>query len=166
MKGPRVVGIQPFKGFHGSYIPKVTEKIEEKYGFKTVVMPEIKMPKAFFVNIKSPRYRADSIIRYLYAEKPDSIDIVLGLTHYDISTTKNNARGMIKEPREKYYDWGIFGLGFIGRGSCVVSTFRLGRNAGEAQKVERLAEDLSPRGRTYPGIAPLPQQGLFYAGCG
>ena len=161
VEGPRVVGLQPFEGFRSSYLPKVREKIEEKYGFETVVMPEIKMPKAFFVNVKSPRYRADSIIRFLYAEKPDSIDIVLGLTHYDTSTTKKNADGTVKEPKEKYTDWGIFGLGFIARGSCVVSTYRLGRKVGESEKIERMQKVcLHEVGHTL-GLPHCPNQDCF-----
>lgn len=155
------VAIQPFQGLKSTYLETVSTKIESAYGFETVEYPPVKMPKAFFVNIKSPRYRADSIIRYLYAEKPDSIDIIIGLTHHDISTTKNDAHGRIKEPRHKYQDWGIFGLGMIGRGSCVVSTFRLGRNAGEAKKIERLEKiSLHEIGHTL-GLPHCPDQDCF-----
>lgn len=132
------VGIQPFKGFNETYTDTVCAQIESAYGFETIKFSPIEMPKRFFVNTKSPRYRADSLTRFLYAEKPDSIDIMLGLTHHDISTTKRDKKGQIKEPKEKYTDWGIFGLGMIGRGACVVSSFRLGRNAGEAKKINRL----------------------------
>ncbi len=155
------VAIQPFLGFKPAYLDTVRTKIESSYGFETVVYPPIKLPDAFFVNIKSPRYRADSIIRFLYTEKPDSIDIVIGLTHRDISTTKKDSQGMTKQPREKYSDWGIFGLGMIGRGSCVVSTFRLGKNAGESRKISRLKKiTLHEIGHTL-GLPHCPNQDCF-----
>lgn len=132
------VGIQAFEGLNEVYTDTVCSKIESAYGFETIKLSPIQMPKRFFVSIKSPRYRADSITRFLYAEKPDSIDIMLGLTHHDISTTKRDKNGLVKEPKEKYTDWGIFGLGMIGRGACVVSSFRLGRKAGESKKITRL----------------------------
>jgi archaemetzincin len=55
----------------------------------------------------------------------DSIDFVMGITAADISTTKRDRFGSIKEPKEKYTDWGVFGLGYR-PGSCtMVSIFRL-----------------------------------------
>ena len=47
------------------------------------------------MNIKSPRYRADSILRILKREKPDSIDYLIGILNKDISTTKRDRKGNI-----------------------------------------------------------------------
>lgn len=99
----------------------VIEAIKTAFGFMVVDLGEKAIPKNYYITIKSPRYRADSIIRNLKTTKPDSIDYVLGLTAFDISTTKRDANGEILKPTHKYTDWGIFGLGFVSGPSCVVS---------------------------------------------
>lgn len=119
------IGIQPFEGFNQPLTDTVANTLKKAYGFKVVVLPEIKIPKKAYVNTKSPRYRADTLLRHLRRNKPDSIDFILGLTHKDISTTKRDKNGHIKKPEYKYKDWGIFGLGYCPGPSCIISTFRL-----------------------------------------
>ncbi len=106
------------------YLPKeykdsIASAIQQFYGFEVVQLSDKKIPESFFTNIKSPRYRADSIIEMLNKEKTDSVDYIIALTSADISITKN------KKPEAKYKDWGVFGYGFVGKPGCVVSTFRL-----------------------------------------
>lgn len=103
----------------------VIEAIKTTFGFRVVDLGEKAIPKNYYITIKSPRYRADSIIRHLKTTKPDSIDYIMGLTAFDISTTKRDANGEILKPTHKYTDWGIFGLGFVSGPSCVVSSYRL-----------------------------------------
>ncbi len=103
----------------------VIEAIKTTYGFKVVDLGEETIPPNYYITIKSPRYRADSIIRHLKTTKPDSIDYVVGLTAFDISTTKRDAKGDILKPNHKYSDWGIFGLGYVSGPSCVISSYRL-----------------------------------------
>lgn len=67
------------------------------------------------------RYRADSILNFLSEYKPDSIDRIIAITPEDISVT----RTLIENGKEKTYpDRGIFGLGKISGGVCVVSKYR------------------------------------------
>jgi archaemetzincin len=120
-----VVGIQAFDSFNSSLIDTLQRSIQDIYGFETEILKAVPMPQSAFINLKSPRYRADTLIRYLRRNKPDSIDFVIGLTSKDISTTKRDKDGNIKDPVYKYKDWGIFGLGFVNGPSCVVSTYRL-----------------------------------------
>jgi archaemetzincin len=120
-----IIAIQPLSGVSQQYIDTVRSSIQRVYGFKTFVLPARQIPKRFEVNIKTPRYRADSIISYYKKHKPDSIAIILALTEKDISVTKRDWLGRIKEPKEKYTDWGVFGYGYVPGPSCVVSTFRL-----------------------------------------
>lgn len=89
------------------------------------VLNSISIPESAFINVKSPRYRADSLIRILKRTKPSEYDHVLGLISKDISTTKRDENGNVLKPAYKYEDWGIFGLGFRPGPSCIVSTFRL-----------------------------------------
>lgn len=127
-KGQSKISIQPYEGVSLEDIALIKEAIELNYGAKVYLLKEKGIPQDAFVNIKSPRYRAEKIIAKLKQEKPDSIDFLLGITNKDISTSKKNSRGEIKKPKWKYEDWGIFGLGYRPGPSCVVSTYRLNGN--------------------------------------
>ena len=123
------IGIQPFGNVRQSLIDTIQQTIQNVCNFETiVVMNRKELPKSAFIRIKSPRYRADSIIRILKREKPDTIDYVIGITNQDISTTKRDLDGKILKPKNKYLDWGIFGLGFRPGPTCVLSTYRLKTN--------------------------------------
>lgn len=132
-----IIGIQPLGKITKQYQDSVQTAIERYYGFKTVVYPLQKIPKEFFINVKSPRYRADSIIYYLRRTKPDSISYMMGLTAYDISCTKRNKDKTVKKPAYKYNDWGILGLGFRPGTACIVSSFRV-KGVSKNQQIERL----------------------------
>lgn len=108
-----------------AHCDSVKSALEEVYEVEVVMLPEIEIPENTFVNVKSPRYRADKLIEYLKENRPGGIDYTIGLISKDISTTKRTADGEIKKPKSKYEDWGIFGLGYRPGPSCIVSTFRL-----------------------------------------
>lgn len=131
------VAIQPLNSFPKNLQNTVKQAIEKFYGFDVITFKKVNIPKEFYVIEKSPRYRADSIIHYLRANKPDSIDFIIGLTETDISTTKKDKNGNIKKPTYKYKDWGIFGLGFRPGESCVVSNYRL-KHKENSKSINRL----------------------------
>ena len=118
------IGIQAFGSIKSEIVDSVAKSITEVYGFKTILLPTQSLPKKAFVNIKSPRYRADSLLRILKFQQPDTIDFTIGLLDKDISTTKKDRWGNVLKPESKYLDWGVFGLGYRPGPSCVVSTFR------------------------------------------
>jgi archaemetzincin len=120
-----VVAIQPYDNFDTKYISTVASAVQKVYGFECITLPHKPIPKETITTIKTPRYRADLLLKLLEQTKPDTVTYILGLTKKDISTTKRDQQGNIKEPQEKYRDWGIFGLGYMPGASCVASTFRL-----------------------------------------
>lgn len=120
-----IVGIQPYNNFEPRLAQKIKSTIEDIYGMETIILPEKKIPKEFFVNIKSPRYRADSLIKHQSKTISNDVDFILGLTPTDISTTKTAKAGTLTKTGNNYQDWGIFGLGYRPGNSCVVSTFRI-----------------------------------------
>lgn len=134
------VGIQPLGSYSASDADLVQEAIQTYYGYRTIILPAAEIPSSFFIQVKSPRYRADSLIRHLRDTQPDSVDYTIGITSHDISTTKRNSWGRIKQPETRYADWGIFGLGFRPGPSCIVSTFRLGSSSQIKQsRLEKIA---------------------------
>jgi archaemetzincin len=121
----KTIGIQPFKGFDKKLADTLSKTIKQVYGFNVIILPEKELPKNAFINVKSPRYRADTLLKYLEKNKTASLNCVIGLTAKDISSTTYDEKGNIKQPEFKYKDWGIFGLGYCPGPCCIVSTFRL-----------------------------------------
>lgn len=119
-----VVGLQPYGDFPREMMDSISKALTDVYGFQVKVLEAKKLPESAFVTIKSPRYRADTILDVQERNFPDGIDFMLGLTTRDISTTVYDDDGNIQEPKYKYEDWGIFGLGSRPGPTCVVSIFR------------------------------------------
>jgi len=131
------VAIVPFNDFKSNYLDSIATTIYEIYGFESTILLNREMPKEFFTNIKSPRYDAGKIIKYLHKNESKEYDYTLGLTNFDICSTRYDEFGKIKKPENKYIDWGIFGLGYVGQSGCVVSSFRL-KNNGDEKLITRL----------------------------
>jgi archaemetzincin len=121
----KTVGIIPYKGISSEKTAMIKKAVEDYYKVDVSILPEQIMPKSAFVNIKSPRYRADSIIIIQRRNMPKDLDYIMGLTESDISVTKRNPAGKIKSPEWKYNDFGIMGLAYRPGNSCVVSGYRL-----------------------------------------
>ena len=62
---PKRIAIQPYDAFDTSIADTIKASIEETFSFDVEVLASIPIPKSAFVNIKSTRYRADSLIRLL-----------------------------------------------------------------------------------------------------
>lgn len=120
-----LVALQPYKGFSKEKTDTLAQTITNFYNVKTIILPAIDLPQEAFIQVKSARYRADSLIKIQKKIHSDSIDYVLGLTHKDISTTKRDKTGKTKQPTYKYEDWGIMGLAYCPGTSSIVSSFRL-----------------------------------------
>jgi len=120
-----MVGIIPYRGMSTQKLNVLAEAITDYYGVSVKALPQQILPKSAFVNIKSPRYRADSLIAIQQRAMPEGIDYILGLTEKDISVTKRNKNGAIKSPAWRYNDFGIMGLAYCPGISCIVSDFRL-----------------------------------------
>lgn len=131
------IGIIALGNVNAEYVDSIQVALERTYNRRIIFLGEKEIPKQFFINIKSPRYRADSIIKHLKNTKPDSIAHVLGFTKFDISTTKKDNQGNILKPEYKYKDWGVFGLGYMPGASCVVSSHRL-KHKLKAKFISRL----------------------------
>ncbi|MDV6167043.1 zinc-dependent metalloprotease family protein [Flavobacterium sp. DG1-102-2] len=119
------VAIQPYNVMESDKTDNIKKAIVEYYGVSVIILPQRKLYKEAFINIKSPRYRADSIIKFQEHSLPDGADYILGLTEIDISTTKHNSDGSVKSPKWRYNDFGIMGLAYCPGKSCIVSGFRL-----------------------------------------
>ncbi|HEV7349929.1 matrixin family metalloprotease [Telluribacter sp.] len=119
------IALQPFDGFDKALLDTVKLTIKDVYGYQVVVMEDIALPRQAFINVKFPRYRADSLIRFLRDKDYGSMDYVMGLTPMELSHTKKDAGGHVKKPAMKYIDWGVHGLGYCPGTSSVASTAKI-----------------------------------------
>ena len=133
----KVVGIQIYDDFPKETASVLSQEVARFYKIKTTILPKISVPKQAFVNIKSPRYRADSLISIQKRSRNDSLDFILGLTCKDISITKYDEKGNVKKPQWKYNDFGVMGLAYCPGKSSIISNFRL-KNKNKKLESERL----------------------------
>lgn len=144
------IAIQPI-GFGDQEILRyVQQAVASTYRADAILLPSIPLPPHAFTSPRS-RYRADTLLYFLDTTVASKYDKVLGLTNRDISTTK----GVVA-------DWGVLGLGSLGGRTCVVSTFRMGRNQiTTAQFQQRLmAVSIHELGHTF-GVPHCPEAGCY-----
>ena len=132
----KTVGILPYKGISKAAIDTISKAVKDFYQINTIILAEKELPQSAFINIKSPRYRADSIISFQNRNNTKKVDFILGLTHKDVSITKRDADGTIKKPTWKYNDFGIMGLAYRPGNSAIVSVFRL-KHKNKSLELER-----------------------------
>lgn len=123
-----VVALQPLGRVASSTISAAARAVHGYYGSRVVVLRTVPPPSAAYTRPRN-RYKADKLLTFLNGPGYRSYDKVVGITELDISTSK----GAIS-------DWGVFGLGSMGGGSCVVSTFRLRRKGNHAKLLERVVK--------------------------
>lgn len=107
----KVIVIQPLGNFESEQANKVLSEIRT-VNPNVVLRGVISFPDNSYYKPRN-RYRADSIIKSL-KNNIGKDSVIVGLSHSDISTTKNGIK-----------DWGVMGLGYRPGKACVVSDFRL-----------------------------------------
>jgi archaemetzincin len=145
-----VIAIQPIGSFETALVDTICEGMKRLYSTSVVVLDRVELPEMAYYQPRN-RYRADKLLTFLDNTVDTVYTKVLGITEVDISTTKG-----------EYYDWGIFGLGSLGGRTCVVSTYRLGRNkVPYSQFVQRLVKVVNHElGHTF-GLDHCPKKGCL-----
>lgn len=133
----KTIALQPIGPNDPQALKTVSQGIEKYYGYKVYILEPITMPSSFFV--RTNRFRADSAINFLREIKSDTITYIMGITSNDISVTTKDKDGNIKQPVERYKDWGVFGYGYMPGTSCIISTYRLS-NKGKTKTLERITK--------------------------
>lgn len=124
----KMAGILPLGDIPDKDVHLAMDSLGAYYAFDLVLMPRAELPEMAWYPPRA-RYRADSILKFLNASIPDSLDRIVALTNKDISTTKGG-----------FADWGIMGLARLPGRVCVVSSFRTRRGTkGRAHFEERFA---------------------------
>lgn len=124
----KVICIQPFIDFNAKDAAYVLNQLKG-FDYHVVLCKPISHPK-YAYNKQRNRYRGDSLIQYLRNYRHGD-SITVGLTNYDISTTKNG-----------YADWGVMGLGYRPGNACVISTYRLKHKNKKEQLIKVILHEI------------------------
>jgi len=116
------INIQPLGDVSPEYINLVKKSVKSFYGYDCVVKPKKEITKDMLSRIKK-RIDAKKAIRNNL-----SFDNLLIITEKDICYNKDKSNP----------EWGIFGLGSQPGKTCIISTFRLKRDATKQKTLERL----------------------------
>lgn len=144
------IAFQPL-GFNDQKILRyVQQAVASTYRADVILLPSTPLPPHAFTSPRS-RYRADTLLYFLDTTVASKYDKVLGLTNRDISATKGTIA-----------DWGVLGLGSLGGRTCVVSTFRMGRNRIRRQQFQQrlMAVSIHELGHTF-GVPHCPEAGCY-----
>ena len=68
---PITIGIQPYGEIKRSEIDSVKSAIETMYKREVVILSAVDLPQMAYTEIRYPRYRADSLLHWTAAHKPD-----------------------------------------------------------------------------------------------
>ncbi len=128
LKVQKVIVIQSLGNFQQKQSQKVFAAIKA-INPKVVLKGNIEFPVGSFYKPRN-RFRADSIIKNL-KNNIGKDSVIVGLSHFDISTTKNGIK-----------DWGIMGLGYRPGKACVVSDFRLSQKNKNEQFYKLVLHEL------------------------
>lgn len=123
LKGQKIIYIQPLGEVSPQIINVIKSSVEDFYGYKCIVNPKINLTNDVLANSKT-RYEAGKILKKFNSNKN-----LLIITEKDIAHKKGNIN-----------EYGIFGLGYRPGTSCVVSTFRIKRNASKSVFYNRLSK--------------------------
>lgn len=133
------IALQPYSGFDSQRMEQISKFIGRHFNANITHLEAQPIPNQAYYPPRG-RYRADSLIRILRTQISTGaeFDKILGLTSYDISTTK--------DPHE---DWGIFGLAFSPGSSCIVSSFRIGSDDGQTTETRLLKITMHELGHNF-----------------
>ena len=114
--------IQPLGEVSPKYINLMKESVKKFYGFDCVVLPKKVINKSMLSQKKLRIDANKALLGNL------SFDNLLIITEKDICHYKN----------ENNPEWGVFGLGLRPGKTCIISTFRLRKNANTQIMFDRL----------------------------
>lgn len=117
------VALLPLGRFPSDLLDEIEAGLKAELGCKVVRYASLELPRSAFYAPRK-RYRAEKLLAFCEGKRVAPATKILGVTTVDVSTT---AHGV--------YDWGVLGLGQLGGGACVMSTFRCRRRAKSEEQV-------------------------------
>jgi archaemetzincin len=118
------VAIQPIGTFDSSQTKHLRSYVSGFFSVQTVMLEPIDIPQKAIIN-KNGGLSADFLLSRMIKTKPDSIDIVIGITHADIFMQNDSASKQYKKGATAH-DWkGVLGLSYVKAHAAIISDARL-----------------------------------------
>lgn len=115
----KVIALQPFGVFDEQKLKILSINLRAFFHAPVICLKEVEMPQALELKNKEVLF-ADTILAYLANNKPDSVTIIIGLTHRRLITKANEDKDTLTSliPQEAKT---IYGLSYVKGNACIVS---------------------------------------------
>lgn len=115
----KIIAIQPLGSYDKQQLQQIQYQLGEYFHTRVIILDVVDLPQSFKSN-SDDRYSADAIIEFLLQLKNDSVVQVVGLTHKEIYTIRDEDINGIKGINLEH---SIRGLGYISNNACIVSDY-------------------------------------------
>jgi archaemetzincin len=126
----KIIGLQPLGDYDTNQLTTVSKEIADFFKTRVLILRPITIPRSFYF-ASADKYSADSLIQFLSKFVNDTIVKIVGVTHTNIYTLHKYYAHLNKKRSVSYEYSSIFGLGYIGGNTSVVSDYRLQSNDKE-----------------------------------
>jgi archaemetzincin len=126
--GQNVIALQPLEDYDTGQLTTASKEISIFFNTRVLILAPVNVPQSFYSTKNYPGndgYFADSLLPFLSKFINDTIVKVVGITHRNIYTLKKFTVQVDKKRSVLYGPYTIFGLGYVGGNTSVVSDYRL-----------------------------------------
>ena len=127
--GQKIIALQPLGDYDTAQLTAVGKEISVFFNTRVLILDPVSVPRSFYsANKNSPwndGYFSDSLVLFLSMFINDTIMKIVGITHTNIYTLRKWNVPLDKKRPVLYVPYTIFGLGYIGGNTSVVSDYRL-----------------------------------------
>lgn len=120
----KIVAIQPVGPFDSSQVEHLRSYIGWFFKVSAVVLKPMAPPSKAIIS-ENGGLLADSVLAHLVGNKPDSIDVIVGITHSDILTLNDNFSKQGKENAATLSWKAVFGLSYVRGNGALISEARI-----------------------------------------
>jgi archaemetzincin len=125
----KIIALQPLEDYDTGRLTTVSKEISAFFNIRVLILNPVNVPQsAYSSNKKYPGndgYFADSLVQFLSQFINDTIITIVGITYRNIYTLKKFTVQLDKKISVFHEPYTIFGLGYIGGNTSVVSDYRL-----------------------------------------
>ena len=126
--GQKDIALQPLEDYDTDQLTAASKEISTFFNTRVLILAPVKVPGSFYSANKNypgnDGYFADSLVQFLSKFINDTIIKVVGITHRNIYTLKKHTVQLGKTRSLLYEPYTIFGIGYIGGSTSVVSDYR------------------------------------------
>jgi archaemetzincin len=123
--GQKIIALQPLDDYDTGQLLTVSKEISTFFNTRVLIMDPVSVPRRFYSANSNGGYFADSLVQFLSTFISDTIIKVVGITHTNIYTLRTRNVPLDKKSSVSCEPYIIFGLGYIGGNTSVVSDYRL-----------------------------------------